>query len=145
MTLAALGAATEGAIFSGQRVPADAIMLGRGDALDLRTPGGFGFIAVLVDAALQPPDRRHRCAPVARCPADRMVRGAARGRRRIGAAVRAGPQAADGCGVRRDLRDGAGPSADAAARWGLWHPGQFSQDDRRHFGKPPSQTRRTAA
>ena len=47
-------------------------------------------------------------------------------------------------GVRRELRDGAPSVQDAAARWGFWHPGQFSQDYKRLFGELPSVTARMA-
>jgi len=43
------------AIFNGQRVGRDDLMVGRGDALDLVTPEQFSLIAVVVDAALLHP------------------------------------------------------------------------------------------
>jgi AraC family ethanolamine operon transcriptional activator len=43
------------AIFNGQRVGRDDLMVGRGDALDLVTPERFSLIAVVVDAALLHP------------------------------------------------------------------------------------------
>ena len=43
---------TAPAIFSGQRVEQDAIMVGRGNTLDLVTPPDFSLIAVVVDQAL---------------------------------------------------------------------------------------------
>jgi AraC family transcriptional regulator, ethanolamine operon transcriptional activator len=43
------------AIFNGQRVGRDDLMVGRGDALDLITPEQFSLIAVVVDAALLHP------------------------------------------------------------------------------------------
>jgi len=43
------------AIFNGQRVGADDLMVGRGDELDLLTPEQFSLIAVVVDAALLHP------------------------------------------------------------------------------------------
>lgn len=43
------------AIFNGQRVERDAIMLGRNRGLDLCTPAGYALIAVVVDEALLVP------------------------------------------------------------------------------------------
>lgn len=43
------------AIFNGQRVEGDAVMVGRGDELDLVTPTHFSLIAAVVDAALLVP------------------------------------------------------------------------------------------
>jgi AraC family ethanolamine operon transcriptional activator len=43
------------AIFNGQRVGRDDLMVGRGDALDLITPEQFSLIAVVVDTALLHP------------------------------------------------------------------------------------------
>lgn len=51
MPLAASGAA----IFNGQRVALDAVMLGRGDELELITPTRFSLIAVVADATLLAP------------------------------------------------------------------------------------------
>jgi AraC family ethanolamine operon transcriptional activator len=48
-------------------------------------------------------------------------------------------------GVRRELRCGASSVQDVAARWGFWHPGQFSQDYKRQFGELPSVTLRARA
>ncbi len=45
----------EPAIFNGQRVEADAVMLGRAGELDLCTPAGYALIAVVVDEALLTP------------------------------------------------------------------------------------------
>lgn len=45
----------EPAIFNGQRVEHDAIMLGRNGELDLCTPAGYALIAVVVDADLLAP------------------------------------------------------------------------------------------
>ncbi len=47
------------ALFSGQAVQADALMVGRGDALDLVTPPQFSMIAVVVDEALLQPLWQH--------------------------------------------------------------------------------------
>ena len=47
------------AIFSGQRVEQDAIMVGRGDMLDLVTPPEFSLIAVVVDKSLMSPLWQH--------------------------------------------------------------------------------------
>ena len=44
-------------------------------------------------------------------------------------------------GVRRMLRS-APTVTDAAAHWGFWHLGYFSQDYRNMFGELPSQTYR---
>jgi AraC family ethanolamine operon transcriptional activator len=49
------GAAGEPTIFNGQRVEHDAVMLGRNDELDLRTPAGYALAAVVVDAELLVP------------------------------------------------------------------------------------------
>ena len=48
--------------------------------------------------------------------------------------------------VRRALREGDALAtiADIAARWGFWHMGHFSQDDKALFGETPSQTRQLA-
>ena len=46
---------TEPAIFNGQKVERDAIMLGRNGELDLCTPAGYALIAVVVDGALLVP------------------------------------------------------------------------------------------
>lgn len=46
-------------LFSGQLVPADSIMVGRGDVLDLVTPPQFSLIAVVVDEALLQPLWQH--------------------------------------------------------------------------------------
>lgn len=43
---------SEPAIFNGQRVERDAIMVGRSDKLDLCTPRNFRLIAIVVDASL---------------------------------------------------------------------------------------------
>lgn len=45
-------------------------------------------------------------------------------------------------GVRRLLRESHGtmPIAEAAARWGFWHPSQFACDYRRQFGERASET-----
>jgi AraC family ethanolamine operon transcriptional activator len=43
------------AIFNGQRVEGDAIMVGRGDELDLCTPDSFGLIGAVVDGELLAP------------------------------------------------------------------------------------------
>lgn len=48
-------AASGPAIFNGQRVEGDAILVGRGDELDLITPTRFSLIAVVVEAALLVP------------------------------------------------------------------------------------------
>lgn len=47
-------------------------------------------------------------------------------------------------GVRRELRRTTPDErvADVAARWGFWHPSQFSADYRRMFGERPSETAR---
>lgn len=45
-------APSDAAIFNGQRVQGDAIMVGRSDALDLCTPRDFRLIAAVVDAPL---------------------------------------------------------------------------------------------
>jgi AraC family ethanolamine operon transcriptional activator len=45
--------------FSGQPVPADSIMVGRGDVLDLVTPPQFSLIAVVVDETLLQPLWQH--------------------------------------------------------------------------------------
>jgi AraC family transcriptional regulator, ethanolamine operon transcriptional activator len=47
-------------------------------------------------------------------------------------------------GVRRELRGGAHPVQDVAARWGFWHLGQFSLDYKRQFGELPSTTLKRA-
>jgi AraC family transcriptional regulator, ethanolamine operon transcriptional activator len=48
--------------------------------------------------------------------------------------------------VRRELkrRDPRSSVQDVAARWGFWHPGQFSASYKRQFGELPSQTVRSA-
>jgi AraC family ethanolamine operon transcriptional activator len=47
------------AIFNGQRVDRDAVMLGRHGSLDLCTPAPYGLIAVVVDGALLGPLWQH--------------------------------------------------------------------------------------
>ena len=54
-----LHATSEPAIFNGQRVGDDGIMLGRHGALDLRSPAGYALIAVVVDAELLVPLWEH--------------------------------------------------------------------------------------
>jgi AraC family ethanolamine operon transcriptional activator len=54
-----LHAHAEPAIFNGQRVEHDGVMLGRHGELDLRSPAGFGLIAVVVDADLLVPLWEH--------------------------------------------------------------------------------------
>lgn len=46
--------------------------------------------------------------------------------------------------VRCDLVTGdpGATIAEIAARWGIWHMGQFARDYRRHFGELPSETRK---
>lgn len=49
-------------------------------------------------------------------------------------------------GVRRDLKRGAGGMLgvhDIAARWGFWHPSEFSAEYKRQFGELPSATLRS--
>lgn len=50
-----LQATPQPAIFNGQRVDTDAIMLGRATEIDLCTPQDFGLIAVVIDSALLNP------------------------------------------------------------------------------------------
>jgi AraC family transcriptional regulator, ethanolamine operon transcriptional activator len=50
-------------------------------------------------------------------------------------------------GVRRDLKQGANAGRgvqDVAARWGFWHPSEFSADYKRQFAELPSETLRRA-
>ncbi|HSW18213.1 MAG TPA: hypothetical protein VLJ86_13375, partial [Ramlibacter sp.] len=47
------------AIFNGQRLHADSVMLGRADDLDLRTPSRFGMIAVVVSHDILEPLWQH--------------------------------------------------------------------------------------
>ncbi len=54
-----LHALDEAAIFNGQRVDHDGVMLGRHGQLDLRSPAGFALIAVVVDADLLVPLWEH--------------------------------------------------------------------------------------
>ena len=46
--------------------------------------------------------------------------------------------------VRCDLVTGdpGATIAEIAARWGIWHMGQFARDYRKHFGELPSETRK---
>ena len=43
---------TDHATFSGQRLDADSIMIGRSEDLDLCSPAGFGLVGIVVDASL---------------------------------------------------------------------------------------------
>jgi len=59
--------ATEPAVFNGQRVERDAVMLGRNGELDLCTPAGYALIGIVIDGELLAPlwERLYGKAPSA--------------------------------------------------------------------------------